>query len=215
MNLIFIGAPGTGKGTHSERVAKLKGIPHISTGEILRDNISRKTPIGMEADGYISKGNLVPDELAMRILKARLKEGDCINGFILDGFPRTLNQALELDRMLEDSGRKIDWVINLLVPEEELKDRLLKRRVCSVCHNSFNLAFDHIENDKCPLCGGDLIQREDDTLEVIEQRFVAHKELSGPILSFYKEKGILICVRSCGSVEETHQNVMEALQKLE
>lgn len=214
MNLIFIGAPGTGKGTHSKKVATIKGLAHISTGEILRDNISMKTPLGIEADKYISKGDLVPDNLVLKIIKDKIDGKDCANGFILDGFPRTLGQTLELEKILSESGRKIDAAINMVADEDELLDRLQQRRICILCQKTINLAFDHIKNNKCPVCGGELILRDDDKTEVIKLRFATHNRQIDPILSYYKDKGLLINVSSAGSVEETHRNVMEALQDL-
>ncbi len=174
MNLIFLGAPGAGKGTASKKLSEIIGIPHISTGDIFRANISGGTELGRLAEQYISKGHLVPDDVTIGMVKARLSEPDCSKGFILDGFPRTLNQAEALDSFLTETGRKIDRVIDIVLSESTLVDRLAYRRVCIGCKLSYNLKSHNITDNLCPVCGSSLMMRDDDKPEVIAARLVAY-----------------------------------------
>ena len=211
MNLIFLGAPGAGKGTAATKLSGLLGIPHISTGEIFRNNISTGTELGKLAEQYISKGSLVPDDVTIGMVKARLSEADCAGGFILDGFPRTLKQAAALDEYLESEGRKIDRVVDIVLSEAKLVERLTNRRICAVCKLSYNLKVHDINNSVCPACGGALIMRDDDKEEVIAARMAAYHKDTEPLIDYYVGKRKLVRVNSEEVVSDTFANVLAAL----
>ena len=195
MNIIMLGAPGTGKGTIAGILSQELGIPQISTGDIFRKNISEKTPLGIEADKYISKGNLVPDEITVPMLKARLEEDDAQEGVILDGFPRTIAQAEKLDEMLAEVGRKVDLVVNLVTPMEEIIDRMVTRRVCTnqECKATYNTKLHPPKVEGiCDKCGAALKQRDDDKdPEAIKRRLEIYEEKTSPLVEYYKQKGVL------------------------
>ena len=211
MNIIFVGAPGAGKGTHAKKLSEMLNIPHISTGDIFRDNISQQTELGIVADKYISKGMLVPDEITMSIVKDRLSKEDCDDGFILDGFPRTLVQAEELDNFLDGKNRKVDYVVNILVEEDVLIQRLLSRRVCSQCKSTFSLSQTCVKNDTCPKCGGKLVKRDDDKIEIIKERFISYHNQTEPLLNYYAARKILRNAKGMESYEQTLKNILEAI----
>ena len=207
MKLVFLGPPGAGKGTQAAYIAAAANIPTISTGAMLREAIANKTELGKAAEGYTSKGALVPDEVVIGIVKDRLTEADCKNGYILDGFPRTVAQAL--DGMLPDA---IDVALSLEVPDEAIIERLTGRRECKECKATF-----HIKNnpsargDVCDKCGGELIQRADDSLETIKNRMSVYHAQTEPIKDYYKDCGKLKCVNGVGSVEEIKAALFQAL----
>lgn len=212
MNLILLGAPGAGKGSAAIPLSAQLGIPHISSGDIFRENIRNKTELGILAETYISKGSLVPDDVTIRLIEDRLKRDDCANGFILDGYPRTIKQALALDYFLKANGRKIDRVINIVVSEKELLRRLTARRVCPSCKATFSTICDVSEGNPCPLCGTPLIRRDDDTEEVILQRFRTYHEETEPLVEYYKKSRKLSKVRSESTKEDTYENILVALR---
>ena len=195
MNIIMLGAQGTGKGTVAGLISEQTGLPQISTGDIFRKNISEKTPLGIEADKYISKGNLVPDDITVPMVEDRLTWDDAKNGVILDGFPRTIEQAEKLDKILEEKGEKIDLVINLVTPKEELIDRMLTRRVCTNpdCKTTYNIKLHPpVKEGICDKCGSPLKQRADDSdPEAIKRRLEIYEEKTSPLVEYYKEKGVL------------------------
>ena len=195
MNIIMLGAQGTGKGTVAGLISEKTGLPQISTGDIFRKNITEKTPLGIEADKYISKGNLVPDEITVPMVEDRLTWEDAKNGAILDGFPRTIEQAQKLDEMLSQKGKKVDLVVNLETPKEELIDRMLTRRVCTNqdCKATYNIKLHPpIKEGICDKCGSPLKQREDDSdPEAIKRRLEIYEEKTSPLVEYYKEKGVL------------------------
>ena len=195
MNIIMLGAQGTGKGTVAGIISEQIGLPQISTGDIFRKNISEKTPLGVEADKYISKGNLVPDEITVPMVEDRLTWEDAKNGAILDGFPRTIEQAEKLDKILEEKGEKIDLVINLVTPKEELIDRMLTRRVCTnqECKATYNTKLHPPKVEGiCDKCGAPLKQRADDSdPEAIKRRLEIYEEKTSPLVEYYKAKGVL------------------------
>lgn len=211
MNLILLGAPGAGKGTQATGLAEILKIPHISTGEIFRDNIRKNTELGNLANTYISKGELVPDDITIQIMKARIEQSDCENGFILDGFPRTINQAEQLDTILKDFGKKIDKVVNIVIEDEMVVDRLSKRIVCPACGETYHLEFNPAEGNLCKKCGAELVHRDDDKPEVIRNRIAAYHKQTEPLVEFYRHKGKLMNVRSENSIEESLQNTLYAL----
>ncbi|MBP3707355.1 MAG: adenylate kinase [Clostridia bacterium] len=193
MYIIMLGAQGTGKGTVAGLISKETNYPQISTGDIFRQNIKDKTELGIEADKYISQGNLVPDEITVPMVTNRLSDKDAENGAILDGFPRTIEQAQKLDEILAKGGKKVDLVINLTTPKEELIDRMITRRVCPKCKSTFNIKLcpPKVEGI-CDNCGEKLVQREDDSNpEAIQRRLEIYKEKTSPLVEHYKKQGVL------------------------
>lgn len=194
MILIMLGAPGTGKGTVAAKLSEKLNIPQVSTGDIFRKAIAEKTAVGIEAEKYISKGMLVPDEVTIKIVEERLEDADVQNGLILDGFPRTIEQAQVLDLMLEKKNKNITLAINLETPEEEIIDRIVCRRVCSnqECKTVYNTKLNPPKVDGiCDKCGKELIQRKDDNEETVRNRLVAYYKQSAPIVDYYKNKNLL------------------------
>jgi adenylate kinase len=193
LNFIFLGAPGAGKGTQAELLSWKLNIPHISTGDILRDEVKKGTLLGEKVMAFMSKGELVPDGLILEVVKKRLKEKDCKEGFILDGFPRTLVQAESLDRLLNGIGKKIDRVIKIKVTDETIIKRLSARLVCELCGADYNLETrPPKEAGRCDLCGGELEQRIDDNREVILNRLEVYVRQTQPLESYYQGQGKLI-----------------------
>lgn len=205
MNVILLGAPGAGKGTQAVRIAAAMNIPHISTGDIFRKNIKKKTPVGLKAKSYIDRGQLVPDEVVVEIVQQRIDEDDCKNGFLLDGFPRTIAQAEALDRLTN-----IDNVINLEVDLDKLVDRITGRRVCEKCGESYHVSTK--KDDICEKCGGKLIQRADDTEETVKSRLNVYKNETAPLINFYKNQGVLKNVDGMKSIEEVFEEISKALK---
>ena len=195
MNIIMLGAQGTGKGTVAGLISGEIGIPQISTGDIFRKNISEQTPLGVEADKYISKGNLVPDEITVPLVKDRLTWEDAKNGVILDGFPRNIAQAEQLDEILAEKGEKVDLVINLVTPYEEIIDRMITRRVCTnqECKTTYNTKLNPPKTEGiCDKCGASLKQRDDDKdPEAIKRRLEIYEEITSPLVQYYENKGVL------------------------
>ena len=195
MVIIMLGAQGTGKGTVAGLLSDSLEIPQISTGDIFRKNISEKTPLGIEADKFISKGNLVPDDITVPMVEDRLNWDDAKNGVILDGFPRTIEQAEKLDKMLSNIGKKVDMVINLVTPKEEIIDRMLTRRVCTNqdCKATYNVKLHPPKVEGiCDKCGANLKQRADDSdPEAIKKRLELYEEKTSPLVNYYQEKGVL------------------------
>jgi len=195
MIIIMLGAQGTGKGTVAGLVSTETGLPQVSTGDIFRKNISEKTELGIKANEYISSGNLVPDEITVPMVKDRLTWEDAKNGVILDGFPRTIEQAEKLDEMLKEMGKKVDLVVNLVTPREEIIDRMLTRRVCTNqdCKTTYNIKLNPPKVEGiCDKCGSALKQREDDSdPEAINRRLEIYEEKTSPLVKYYEEKGVL------------------------
>ncbi len=195
MIIIMLGAQGTGKGTVAGLISKSIGLPQVSTGDIFRQNISEKTELGIEADKYISKGNLVPDDITVPMVEDRLTWEDAKNGVILDGFPRTIEQAEKLDEILSKNGKKVDLVVNLVTPKEELIDRMLTRRVCTnqECKATYNTKLNPPKEEGiCDRCGSPLKQREDDSdPKAIERRLEIYEEKTSPLVQYYDKKGVL------------------------
>ena len=195
MNIIMLGAQGTGKGTVAGLISGEIGIPQISTGDIFRKNISEKTELGIEADKYISQGNLVPDDITVPMVEDRLTWEDAKNGVILDGFPRTIEQAQKLDEILQKKGEKVDLVINLITPKEELIDRMITRRICTNpdCKTTYNTKLHPPKVEGiCDKCGSPLKQRADDSdPEAIKRRLETYEEKTSPLVEYYKNRGVL------------------------
>lgn len=195
MNIIMLGAQGTGKGTVAGILSEELGIPQVSTGDIFRKNIKEETELGIKANEYIKNGNLVPDEITVPMVASCLEEDDAKNGVILDGFPRTIAQAEKLDEMLSAKGNKIDLVINLTTPRNEIIERILTRRVCSnqACKATYNIVMNPPKQEGiCDKCGAKLVQREDDTSEeAIRRRLAIYDEQTSPLVEYYEKKGVL------------------------
>jgi len=208
MKLVLLGAPGAGKGTQAEGISKRLGIPTISTGQILRAAIKDGTPIGLEAKSYMDNGQLVPDDVVIRIVKERLHADDCQKGYILDGVPRTIAQA----EALENAQIKIDAVIAIEISEEEILRRMSGRRVCEACGATYNTeALPPRKEGVCDICGGKLIQRKDDTPETIRKRFEVYHKETEPLIGHYVEQGILKQVEVASHKEGTTARILAAL----
>ncbi len=209
MNLILLGAPGAGKGTQAEKIVEKYGIPAISTGNIIRAALKNGTEMGLKAKSYMEAGQLVPDEVVIGIIKDRLKEDDCKNGFILDGFPRTIPQA----QALEDMGVQIDKVVDIEVADEAITRRMSGRRVCSKCANSYHLEYKKPQVDGiCDACGGELVQRKDDAPETVQARLAEYHEMTEPLKDFYEKLGKLVIVHGQEEVKDTTALVFAALE---
>lgn len=220
MILVMLGAPGTGKGTVAAKLAESLKIPQVSTGDIFRKAIAEKTPVGIEAEKYISQGMLVPDDVTIKIVEERLKDTDVQNGLILDGFPRTIEQAEALDKMLENDNKKVKLAINLETPEEEIIDRIVSRRVCSnqECKAVFNTKLNPPKVEwVCDKCGSKLKQRKDDNEETVRNRLVTYYKQSAPIVDYYKNKGVLysseVSIRINKMATDVADEVYEMLTK--
>jgi len=210
MNIILLGAPGSGKGTEAKRLAAATGMKHVSTGDIFRAEISARTPLGIEAESYISKGNLVPDSITVNMVKSRLAGVE--SGLLFDGFPRSIAQAEGLDAWFKATGRKTDAVIFLDVPDEKIIMRLVYRRTCSKCGKIYNLkTLKPKKEGICDECGGELLQRADDREDVIRQRLESYRKLTEPLVSYYKKAGIFHAVDGSGKPEEVDLAVSSLL----
>jgi len=220
MKIIFLGPPGSGKGTYSSRLKTKFNIPHISTGELFRENISKETEIGKIAKGHIDKGELVPDEIVIEMLKKRLNNDDTVNGYILDGFPRTIEQAIELDKIA-----KIEAVINLLISDDILIEKMLARRTCEKCGEIYNVADIKREGiimppmlpkqeGICDKCGGKIIKRQDDNEDIIRNRFKIYREQTAPLIEYYSRRGVLVNVQITGPPEPMIEKITFKLKQL-
>jgi adenylate kinase len=214
-NIILLGAPGAGKGTQSERLVAEFGIPQISTGDLLRSERKSGSPLGKEAASYMDSGKLVPDDLVIRMVEQRLALGDCANGFILDGFPRTVEQADKLGEMLEKSGKRLSAVINIVVAEDNLIKRLLGRRKCPACGANFNVFFSPPAKEGiCDACGAALEQRKDDNEETIRERFVVYQKQTQPLVEYYRGKGVYAGVDGERAPDEIYVHVKQEVERL-
>lgn len=216
MVIIMLGAPGTGKGTIAGILKESLGIPQVSTGDIFRKHIQEKTELGKLAESYISKGELVPDNVTIGLVENRLEDDDVQAGIILDGFPRTVKQAEELDKLLEKKGEKVDLVINLTTPEEEIIERIVNRRICSNpdCKTVYNLVLNPPKQEGiCDKCGAELIQRKDDNEETVKARFNSYIEQTSPLVEYYEKKGNLYSAIVSKSINKLGKDVAEDVLK--
>ncbi len=215
MHLIILGPPGAGKGTQAEKIAKRYKLVHISTGEILRAAVKEETPMGLKAKEYMDKGLLVPDEVVIGIIRDQMLKPDCEKNALLDGLPRHLEQAIKLDEIFDELKLKLDAVLNIDVPEEELVNRLTGRRVCQKCSTTY-----HLKNNPpkvrniCDHCGGELYQRSDDTITTVKERLEVYRKQTEPLIDYYKQKGILNNVDGSKSIDEVYSEIKTILIKL-
>ena len=212
MKLIMLGAPGAGKGTQAKKIAEKYNIPHISTGDIFRANIKNGTELGQKAKTYMDQGLLVPDELVVDLVMDRFAQPDCENGYVLDGFPRTIPQAEALDAALEKAGAKIDYAINVEVPDENIINRMSGRRACVACGATYHLV--HIPPKKegvCDNCGKELILRDDDKPETVKKRLDVYHEQTQPLIDYYTQKGALVEVDGTVDMEEVFNAIVKIL----
>lgn len=216
LRAVLLGPPGAGKGTQAVKLVEKYEIPHISTGDIFRKNIKEGTELGKKAQEYMNAGALVPDELVVDLVKDRLQQDDCKNGFLLDGFPRTIFQAEKLDEFLSESNLKMDIVINLKVEKEALIKRLTGRRVCKDCGASYHIVnIPPKKEGVCDICGGELIQRKDDNIETVENRINVYEEQTAPLIGYYKEAGSLVDFDGEASLDEVFDAIVQAIGEQE
>lgn len=212
MRLVFLGAPGVGKGTQAELVSSRFHEPKISTGDILREAVRNKTVLGLQAKACLDQGKLVPDEVVVGIVKEKLGEPMCAKGFILDGFPRTIRQAEELDELLRSRGERLDRVVNFVVPRDEVVRRLTGRRSCSKCQAVFHVDLNPPRRPGiCDRCGGELVQRSDDTRETVEARLSVYEQQTAPLVDHYRRRDLLSELDGSGRIEEVHKRLMGLL----
>jgi adenylate kinase len=203
MRAILLGPPGCGKGTQAKILIETYSIPQIATGDILREALKKGTPLGKQAQSYMDKGQLVPDDLVIQIIEERLKQDDCAGGFILDGFPRTIAQAEALDKTLTAMGLTLEHVFNIEVDDDELIKRLTGRRICKSCGASYHIIFNPPrEEGQCDTCQGELYQRDDDKEETIRNRLKVYQDQTAPLITFYQEKKVLSSIDGVGSIEQ-------------
>lgn len=213
MRLILLGPPGAGKGTQAVRIAETHGIPHISTGDILRANVKQGTELGREAKRYMDAGDLVPDDVIIGMVGGRLAEPDAAQGFLFDGFPRTVPQAEALERVLEEQGTPLDVVLELVIDHDEVVKRLTGRRSCAECGAIYHLAHNPSATaGRCDKCDGELVQRDDDREEVVVNRLAVYREQTEPLVAFYGSRGLVRQLEAVGTVDEVGHRALELLR---
>lgn len=214
LNLILMGLPGAGKGTQAEKINEKYNIPHISTGDMFRLAIKEGTDLGVKAKEYMDQGDLVPDEVTIGIVKERLSKADCANGFLLDGFPRTIAQAEALQQLLTELNRSIDYVLHVDVPEDKLVERLTGRRICPTCGTTYHVVYNPPKVEGiCDKDGSELIQRDDDQPETVKKRLSVNIEQTKPLLDFYQDKGYLVKVDGDRDINVVFQDIQSILEK--
>ena len=212
MRLLLIGPPGVGKGTQAKYLVNHYVIPQISTGDILRANVQNNTELGTQAQSYMKSGELVPDTIILNMMKDRLNEKDCMQGYILDGFPRTIPQANGLDLLLTRLKQKLDSVVVMDIDDSVIINRLSNRRSCRKCSQVYNLLFDPPQNaGKCNECNGDLFLREDDISDTIQQRLNVYHEQTKPVIQYYAKRGITIMIDASGTIDEIRSNIIREI----
>ena len=212
MKIIMLGAPGAGKGTQAKRIAEKYSIPHISTGDIFRANIKNGTELGKKAKEYMDQGLLVPDELTVNLVIARVSNDDCKNGYVLDGFPRTIPQAEALDKALEARGEKIEFAVNVEVPDENIVNRMGGRRACLSCGATYHTEFIKPKVDGiCDTCGAELVLRDDDKPETVQKRLNVYHEQTQPLIDYYQNKGVLAEVDGTKIMDDVFADIVKVL----
>ena len=214
MKIIMLGAPGAGKGTQAKKIAAQYAIPHISTGDIFRANIKNNTELGQKAKTYMDKGELVPDSLVVDLIMDRFKEADCANGYVLDGFPRTIPQAEALDNALKANGEKVDFAINVEVPDENIINRMSGRRACVGCGATYHIKYNPTKVEGvCDACGEKLILRDDDKPETVKNRLSVYHEQTQPLIDYYNKAGVLAEVDGTKDMEDVFKDIVNILGK--
>ncbi|MFF1606009.1 adenylate kinase [Streptomyces mirabilis] len=215
MRIVLVGPPGAGKGTQAVRLAEKLRVPHISTGDLFRANISQQTELGKLAKSYMDAGNLVPDEVTIAMVKDRMEQPDAEGGFLLDGFPRNVQQAEALDQLLETEGIKLDAVLVLEVPEDEVVKRIAGRRICrNDSSHVFHVTYNPPKKEGvCDVCGGELYQREDDSEETVRTRLEVYHTQTEPIIAYYKAQGLVVTISSLGPVDKITERALKALKR--
>lgn len=212
MKIVMLGAPGAGKGTQADKIAEKYNIPHISTGDIFRSNIKAGTELGKKAKSFIDQGLLVPDEVTIGMLLDRIHEADCENGYILDGFPRTIPQAESLTAALEENGEAIDFALDVEVPDANIVNRMAGRRACLKCGATYHTEFAAPKKEGiCDKCGSELVLRDDDKPETVQKRLEVYREQTHPLIDYYKKKGVLHAIDGTLSMETVFKNIVDIL----
>jgi adenylate kinase len=212
VKIVLLGPPGAGKGTQAKSISNRYSIPHISTGDIFRSNISENTPLGVEAKKYMDNGQLVPDEVTINMVKDRLQQDDCKNGYLLDGFPRTVHQAEALQEFLQERQETIDTALLIEVPMNFILERMTGRRVCPSCGASYHMKFNPTKiQGKCDVCGSDVIQRKDDSEETVNERLDVYQRQTQPLIDFYKERNQLSVVDGTKAINEVFESICHLL----
>lgn len=210
MKIIMLGAPGAGKGTQAKRIAEKYSIPHISTGDIFRANIKNNTELGKKAKSYMDQGLLVPDEVTIGMLLDRIKKEDCVNGYVLDGFPRTIPQAESLTKALEEMGQKIDYAVDVDVPDENIVSRMSGRRACITCGATYHVQFAPPKAEGiCDKCGAELVLRDDDKPETVQKRLTVYHEQTQPLIDYYRRAGVLVSVDGTQSMDQVFESIVK------
>ena len=212
MKIIMLGAPGAGKGTQAKKIAEKYSIPHISTGDIFRANIKNGTELGKKAKTYMDQGLLVPDELVVDLVVDRVNQDDCVNGYVLDGFPRTIPQAEALDKALSEMGQKVDYAINVEVPDENIVNRMSGRRACVDCGATYHIVYapTKVEN-VCDVCGSSLVLRDDDKPETVKKRLDVYHAQTQPLIDYYQAQGALVNVDGTKNLEDVFADIVAIL----
>ena len=212
MKIIMLGAPGAGKGTQAKKIAAKYGIPHISTGDIFRANIKNGTELGLKAKSYMDAGGLVPDEITIGMLLDRIHQADCENGYVLDGFPRTIPQAESLTEALKKNGESIDFAVNVDVPDENIISRMSGRRACLNCGATYHIVYNAPKKEGvCDACGQELVLREDDKPKTVKKRLDVYHDQTQPLIDYYTEQGVLKTVDGTRSLDEVFQEIVGVL----
>lgn len=211
VKIILLGPPGAGKGTQAKSISNRYSIPHISTGDIFRRNISENTPLGIEAKKYMDNGHLVPDEVTINMVKDRLQADDCKKGYLLDGFPRTVSQAEALQEFLNQRNEALDTALLIEVARDYILERMTGRRVCPSCGASYHVKFNPPVNGKCELCGSDVVQRKDDTAETVKERLDVYENETQPLIDFYKNINLLSTVNGTKAINEVFESICDIL----
>jgi len=207
VKIILLGPPGAGKGTQAKSISSRYSIPHISTGDIFRKNISENTPLGIEAKKYIDQGQLVPDEVTINMVNDRLQQDDCKDGYLVDGFPRTVSQAESLQQFIEERGESLDTALLIYVPMDFILERMTGRRVCPSCGASYHVKFNPARDGKCELCGTDVVQRKDDTAETVKERLDVYERQTQPLIDYYQDKNLLSQVDGTKAINEVFESI--------
>jgi adenylate kinase len=215
MQIVLLGPPGVGKGTQADQLEKALGVPHVASGDLFRENLKQDTPLGREAREYMDRGELVPDDITIAMVRERLQASDCRQGVILDGFPRTVPQAEGLEDVLSELGWQLDGVFNITAPEEELVSRLSGRRICRNCQTPYHVRFNPPTHPGvCDVCGGELYQREDDKPETVRKRLQVYHEQTAPLIDYYRKAGLLHVIDGDQAIDAVTRDLMQAIEGL-